>query len=75
MGLDRSKHFGESLPGSAKSGHKYVQDGKFFDVNGEEVTEDGRPVAAKQSANIKQAKAAPAVADEVDPEVAAQSKV
>jgi len=69
MGLDRSRHFGESIP---PTHHKYIQDGKFFDVDGNEVTVDGRPAAVKQVKVDKAEKPAPAA--EADPEVAAQLK-
>lgn len=53
MNLDRSKPFSEAW-GSVP--YRYLQDGRFFNGAGEEVAEDGRPIAeAKQTArNQKQ---------------------
>lgn len=48
MNLDRSRPFSEAW-GSVP--YRYLQDGRFFNGAGEEVAEDGRPIAeAKQTA-------------------------
>ncbi len=53
MALDRARPYGESI--GRGSNHKYIQDGKHFDVNGDEVTQDGQPVvkSAKVAAPAK----------------------
>lgn len=55
MMLDRSKPFSEAWGSAA---FRYMQGGRFFNSAGEEVAEDGRPIAeAKQAARIQKKQA------------------
>ena len=75
MNLDRSRPFSEAW-GSVP--YRYLQGGRFFNGAGEEVAEDGRPIAeAKQTARNQKQQAArnqkqQAAAPEVDDQLAAQ---
>lgn len=51
MNLDRSKPFSEAW-GSVP--YRYLQDGRFFNGAGEEVAEDGRPIAEAKQATRSQ---------------------
>lgn len=55
MNLDRSRPFSEAW-GSVP--YRYLQGGRFFNGAGEEVAEDGRPIAeAKQTARSQKQQA------------------
>ncbi len=60
MALDRARPYGESIGRGSK--HKYLQDGKFFDINGAEIGEDGQLVV-KSPKSPAPAKAATKVAE------------
>ena len=75
MALDFSKPYGTSIERGSK--HKYIQDGKHFDVDGNEVTRDGKPVVtAKAPVAQKVAPVAEVQAvGKMDSQAAAQLKV
>lgn len=73
MALDLARPYGTSIERGSK--HKYIQDGKHFDVDGNEVTRDGVAVKQPKAQAAPVAKTAEVRAvGKMDPQAAAQLK-